>query len=164
MRTLAQLTNRRAKFEAFLVERGAQILQPTNEWEVLRFKTARGTSIVYCNARGSVTPTGEALKAWDAFERGKPWRAAPAPKKRVKGRDRLHPIYNALVRRDGHACFYCGEPTSEGDRSIEHLVARAHGGPDHLSNMVLAHRGCNASAGHLSVMEKIKIREQRKEA
>ncbi|KVL18675.1 MULTISPECIES: HNH endonuclease [Burkholderia] len=164
MKSLAQFTSRRAKFEAFLVERGAQILQPTNEWEVLRFKTSHGTSVVYCNARGGITPTGESLKAWDAFEKCKPWRASPAPKKRVKGRDRTLPMFNALLRRDGDACFYCGAPTSEEDRSLEHLVARAHGGPDHLSNLVLAHRECNASAGHLSVMEKIRIREQRREA
>lgn len=161
MKSLAQLTSRRAKFEAFLVERGAQILQPTNEWEVLRFKTSRGTSIVYCNARGGITPTGESLKAWEAFEKSGPWRASPAPKKRIIGRDRTLPIFNALLRRDGVACFYCGEPTTEGDRSLEHLVPRAHGGPDHLSNMVLAHRCCNSKAGHLSVMEKIRMRESR---
>jgi len=72
-------------------------------------------------------------------------------------------MFNALLRRDGNACFYCGEPTGEDDRSLEHLVARAHGGPDHLSNLVLAHRRCNAVAGHLSAMEKIRIREQRRE-
>lgn len=164
MKSLAHLTSRRAKFEAFLVERGAQILQPTNEWEVLRFKTSRGTSIVYCNARGGVTPTGEATAAWDAFEKCKPWRGAPAPKKRVKGRERLLPLYRALLKRDGAACFYCGAPTDEADRTLEHLVARAHGGPDHLSNLVLAHRRCNANAGHLSAMEKIRMRETREAA
>jgi len=164
MRSLAQLTSRRSKFEAFLVERGAQILQPTNEWEVLRFKTSRGTSIVYCNARGGITPTGESLKAWEAFEKSGPWRASPAPKKRVSGRDKTAPLVNALLRRDGIGCFYCWKETTDCDRSLEHLVSLAHGGPNHLSNLVLAHRKCNSEAGHLSVMEKIRIREQRRAA
>lgn len=161
MKSLAQLTSRRAKFEAFLVERGAQILQPTNEWEVLRFKTSRGTSIVYCNARGGITLTGEVHAAWTAFEKSGPWRATPAPKKRITGRDRTLPMFNALLKRDGAACFYCGELTDDADRTLEHLVPRAHGGPDHISNLVLAHRRCNANAGHLSAMEKIRMRETR---
>ncbi|CAJ0719441.1 hypothetical protein LMG6871_02867 [Ralstonia edaphis] len=156
--TLAQLTKRRARFEAFLTERGAQILQPTNEWEVLRFKTSRGTSIVYRNARDGLTLTGESMTAWTAFETSGPWRASPAPKKRVSGREKTLPLVNALLRRDGSACFYCGKDTTEDDRSLEHLVPRAHGGPNHLSNLVLAHRKCNTDAGHLSVMEKIRRR------
>ncbi|WP_186130131.1 HNH endonuclease [Burkholderia gladioli] len=164
MKSLAHLTSRRTKFEAFLVERGAQILQPTNEWEVLRFKTSHGTSIVYCNAHGGITPTGEATAAWKAFEKNGPWRATPPPRKRPTGRDKTWPMFEALLKRDGAACFYCGEPTDEADRTLEHLVARAHGGPDHLSNLVLAHRRCNANAGHLSAMEKIRMRETREAA
>lgn len=160
MKSLAHLTSRRAKFEAFLIERGAQILQPTNEWEVLRFKTARGTSVVYCNARGGVTPTGESTTAWAAFEKGGPWRGAPAPKKRQTGREKTLPLFNALIRRDGHGCFYCGVDTTEDDRSLEHLVPITHGGPNHLSNLVIAHRRCNSEAGHLSAMEKIRLREK----
>ncbi|MDP9652049.1 HNH endonuclease [Paraburkholderia caledonica] len=164
MRTLAQFTSRRAKFEAFLTERGAQILQPTNEWELLRFKTSRGTSVVYCNAKGGITPTGESDKAWAAFEKNGAWRGAPAPKKRQTGREKTLPLFNALLKRDGAGCFYCGGDTSEEDRSLEHLVAIAHGGPNHLSNLVLAHRKCNSQAGHLSVMEKIRARETNRSA
>jgi hypothetical protein len=160
VRTLAMLTSRRAKFEAFLTERGAQILQPTNQWEVLRFKTSRGTSVVYCNAKGGITPTGESLTAWTAFEKNSTWRGAPAPKKRLSGREKTLPMFNALIKRDGDACFYCGASTSEDDRSLEHLVSIAHGGPNHLSNLVLAHRKCNSDAGHMSVMEKILAREK----
>ncbi|EIF30928.1 restriction endonuclease [Burkholderia sp. Ch1-1] len=164
MRTLAQFTSRRAKFEAFLTERGAQILQPTNEWELLRFKTSRGTSVVYCNSKGGITPTGESDKAWAAFEKNAAWRGTPAPKKRQTGREKTLPIFNALIKRDGAECFYCGLATSEEDRSLEHLVPLAHGGPNHLSNFVLAHRKCNSDAGHMSVMEKIRAREAQRGA
>jgi hypothetical protein len=159
MRTLAQFTSRRAKFEAFLTERGAQVLQPTNEWELLRFKTSRGTSVVYCNSKGGITPTGESITAWTAFEKSASWRGSPAPKKRPTGREKTAPMFNALINRDGPSCFYCGEDTSEDDRSLEHLVPIAHGGPNHLSNLVLAHRKCNSKAGHMSAMEKIRARE-----
>lgn len=40
------------------------------------------------------------------------------------------------------------------------VVPIAHGGPDHISNMVLAHRKCNEEAGHLSGREKIEIHVQ----
>lgn len=156
--TLDQLTKRREKFEAFLNERGAQILQPTNEWEVLRFKTKKGVSIIYKNARDGLTFTGESDAAWAAFQKNGPWRGTPA-KKRISGRDKTLPFFNALLNRDGAACFYCGSDTDESNRSIEHLVALAHGGPNHMSNMVLAHRRCNSNAGHLSAMEKIRLRE-----
>lgn len=159
MRTLAMFNSRREKFEAFLTARGAQILQPTNQWEVLRFKTSRGTSVVYCNAKGGITPTGECVKAWEAFEDCSPWRGSPAPKKRQTGREKTLPLFNALIKRDGKACFFCGADTDEDDRSLEHLVPIAHGGPNHLSNLVLAHRKCNSDAGHRSAMEKIRTRE-----
>jgi hypothetical protein len=159
--TLDQLTKRRDKFEAFLTERGAQILQPTNEWEVLRFKTSHGTSIFYRNARDQVTPTGQAMGAWRAFEDNLPWRGAPATKRWLTGKEKTLPIVNALMKRDGTNCFYCSQKMPEDDRSIEHLVPVAHGGPNHLSNLVLAHRKCNTKAGHLSAMDKIRLRESR---
>lgn len=157
MTTLANLTKKRARFEAFLTERGAQIMQPTNEWEVLRFKTSHGTSIIYCNLKGGLTMTGESVAAWNAFERNGPWRASPATKRQKNTEGYMR----AILKRDGDICFYRFKATSNDDRSIEHLVARAHGGPNHLSNMVLAHRHCNANAGHLSAMEKIRLREHR---
>jgi hypothetical protein len=157
MCTLAQLNKRRENFEAFLNARGAQILQPTNEWEVLRFRSSAGTSVIYRNAQEGITFTGESAKAWDTFTGNTSWRANVKPKapKKVDG------LIRVLLDRDGNDCFYCFKPMTDLDRSVEHLVARAHGGPNHLSNMVLAHRKCNCSAGHMSAMEKIRIREHR---
>ncbi|MFM0638042.1 HNH endonuclease [Paraburkholderia metrosideri] len=159
MRTLAMFTSRRAKFEAFLTERGAQILQPTNEWELLRFKTSRGTSVVYCNSKGGITPTGESDKAWGAFEKNAAWRGAPAPHKRPRKPEQKTSLFNALMKRDGKACFFCFVVTTEEDRSLEHLVPLSHGGPNHLSNFVIACIPCNTKAGHMSAMEKIRMRE-----
>jgi hypothetical protein len=43
------------------------------------------------------------------------------------------------------------------DESEEHLVSITHGGPQHISNKFLAHRVCNAKAGHMSAPEKIQL-------
>ena len=147
------------RFLAFLEARGAQVVPTTNPWEVVRFKGKQQTSVVYCNSRDGITFTGEAGTAWNAFDKNHAWTAVPEKKKRSTNTDRKRSIYNALVQRDGPQCFFCKEETSEDDRSIEHLVPLAHGGPNHLSNFVLAHRRCNANAGHLSAMQKIRIRE-----
>lgn len=158
MTTLAKLTKCRANFEEFLTARGAQILQPTNEWEVLRFKSSKGVSIIYRNARDGLTFTGESMTAWNSFGNGGSWRAMRATK-RAAGTKKTAPLMSAVLKRDGPDCFYCFKPTTESNRSIEHLVSTTHGGPNHLSNLVLAHRKCNSMAGHLSAMEKIRLRE-----
>lgn len=85
---------------------------------------------------------------------------ATKPKKRPRKGGFKDGLLKALIRRDGKKCFYCGNDTTEENRSLEHLVPLAHGGPNHLSNLVLAHSCCNSDAGHLSVMEKIRLRDQ----
>lgn len=156
MSTLAQLTKRRAKFEEFLTARGAQILQPTNEWEVLRFRSLKGVSIIYRNAQDGLTFTGDSAEAWNAFTENLSWRGAKATKRMKKAA----PALAAVLSRDGDECFYCMKPTNDEDRTVEHLVPVAHGGPNHLSNFVIAHRKCNNRVGHMSAMEKIRIRER----
>lgn len=62
-----------------------------------------------------------------------------------------------LIARDGDGCLYCGRPIDPSACTVEHVVARAAGGPDHASNLALAHTECNAAAGHLSVAEKLRL-------
>lgn len=156
MYTAKRLSTRIDKFHAWLKARGAEVLIPTNEWEVLRFRTNSGTSIIYRNKSDRLTFTGDAEFVLHAFMNNGTWRAIPATKRKLKST----PVCRALRERDGDDCFYCRKPVEVEDESIEHLVAITHGGPDHIANMVLAHRApCNAEAGHLSVMEKILRRE-----
>ncbi len=146
-------------FMKWLGTKGAQVLQPTSVWEVCRYKTNSGTSIIYTNKGGRLRFTGDSLVAWTAYATGKPWRAIPATKRKLKS----SPTCQALRVRDGDLCFYCHKPVEVEDESIEHLVSITHGGPDHLANMALAHRApCNSDAGHLSVMEKILMREAKR--
>ena len=146
-----------AKFADWLTARGAQVLKPTNPFELVRFTTARGIGVTYTNARGRITHVGEAEAAHKAFVCQGSWDAGVASPRRRTKTDRL---VTQLRERDGSGCFFCRLPVDDTDASIEHLVPRGHGGPDHLSNYALAHKMCNAKAGHLSLMEKIRMRER----
>ena len=138
-------------FKKFLTERGAEVLVTTNEWEVIRFVTDKGTGIIYSNKRGDITFYGVALVAWDAFVNAKSWRAFPAIKRSGSN------IINTIRARDGDKCFYCLQDVRIQDESEEHLLSLTHGGPNNLHNKVLAHRQCNNDAGSLPLSVKIKL-------
>ncbi|EJU15137.1 HNH endonuclease [Sphingomonas sp. LH128] len=128
---------------------GAEILAPTNPYEVLRFRTSYGVGVVYRGKRGE-TWNAEALAAREHMEARK---GSLAPVS-VKGRRKDRSTVGALLSRDGDCCFFCGAPL-DGDVTVEHLVAIAHGGPNHISNLYLAHAQCNQAAGHMSAPEKV---------
>lgn len=148
------LFRKKAKnFEAFLSSHGAQVLKPTNEYELMRFMAGDWVQVIYRKANGQVTFAGTSREAFDAFLSGLPWRAQPRPPKKRKSAPRLA----AIRERDGGACFFCLEPVDVEDESEEHLVPATHNGPNHISNLFLAHRKCNEEAGHLSAPEKIAL-------
>lgn len=63
-----------------------------------------------------------------------------------------------LVDRDGDRCGICnrkvditlrsGTSGSRRGPSIDHIIPRSHGGTDDLSNLRLAHWGCNQKRGN----------------
>lgn len=138
-------------FEAKLVEAGAELLAPTNPYEALRFRTKYGVGVVYASKRGE-TWNIEAEQARDHL-RNKSGSLAPV---KVRGRRTDKGTVARLLTRDGENCFYCDEPLGQ-DITVEHLVSIAHGGPNHISNLFLAHAACNQKAGHMSAPEKIKL-------
>ena len=155
MHTASQLTKKLPAFKEFLASRGAQVLVPTNEYEVIRFKAGNAIAIVYRKATGQLTYDGVARAALNAFVSGGQWSAGvKTPRKR-----RSNPVIARLLERDGDTCFLCGHPLGD-DLTEEHLVPVTAGGPNHIANKALAHKGCNLRMGHLSVMEKIVLREQ----
>lgn len=146
------------KFIQFLKQSGAEVLVPTNEWEMLRFDSHKGIGVVYFNKRRELRFTGQAKKAWDAYCTAGAFEGA------IKGkRGILTPRVKTLLERDGDCCFLCHLPLGD-DITVEHLCAVVNGGPKHISNLVLAHDDCNKKLGHLSVMEKIKMRERNRPA
>jgi len=141
------------KFTGWLNARGAQVLAPTNEWEMIRFVTPSGVSVIYTNKRGEITATGQAKEALDYFLSAKSWSAGVSTK-----RKKLSPVVNTLLQRDGDVCFLCKSPL-QADITIDHLVPVAHGGPNHISNLVLMHNRCNQRCGHMDAITKIRMRE-----
>lgn len=151
--SLKSLTTNQERFLAFLRANGAEVLAPTNEWEVVRFIAGDHTSVIYKTKQGTLTFTGVAFDAFSAFKCNGVWRAMPKTGRKKKSPPRMQ----AIRERDGGFCFFCLDPVSVEEESEEHLVAVTHGGPNHISNLFLAHRVCNARAGHLSAPEKISL-------
>lgn len=62
-----------------------------------------------------------------------------------EGRRGVSPEYRRLklvvLVRDGYICQLCG---GGGATSVDHRLARAHGGTDALDNLQAAHPACNA--------------------
>ncbi|GEP00583.1 hypothetical protein [Methylobacterium haplocladii] len=65
-------------FRRWLARNGAEMLDPTNAYEVVRFRGTAGLSIVYANGSGrSHALTGQAEDAWTAFCDGRSLDLAP---------------------------------------------------------------------------------------
>jgi len=152
---------RKEPFPKWVSRMGGELLAPTNPYETFRFKAGDATHVVYQKKTGRTAfSSPECQDIWHSYERGEDRPFHKSTRHWLKG----DPVRRALVERDGNECFYCGVsfdalwlPT------IEHLVARIHKGPDHISNKFLACETCNTEAGHLSAPEKIRLREQKRQ-
>jgi 5-methylcytosine-specific restriction endonuclease McrA len=50
-----------------------------------------------------------------------------------------------VLARDGYICWLCGKPGAD---SVDHVIPRARGGTDDLSNLKAAHNNpCNRTKG-----------------
>lgn len=144
------------EFKQWLQQQGAEVLAPTNQYEVLRIRARGRVHIAYKN-KNSLTTWPDFLKECrHVFERGgrmdmglTATPRTPAAKYRA-----------ALLERDGRGCFFCTEEMPNEDMTVEHLVPVHKGGPNHTDNMALAHAKCNAAADNLPLMKKIAIREK----
>lgn len=147
----------RVSIEEFLEQGGAELIPVTNPWELVRFKTARGTHVVYTNKQNNKTYSDpHAKEAYQAWIDGKPWIA----KEKVNRRS-IRYMVEAIKRRDGDGCFFCCNPfTEENPETIEHLLAITSGGSNGIANLALAHEECNMAAGNRAIMDKIRMREQ----
>lgn len=152
--TASRMQARMPAFRGWLSANGASVLEPTNQWEVARFRSGDETCVIYRNKVGGIRYNGVSAElAWKSFASGKSWRAATPTSRRKK----MTPLIAAIRKRDGDLCFFCQQIVGQDNESAEHLVSVTHGGPNHLSNLFLAHKTCNATAGHLSATEKIRI-------
>ncbi len=144
--------------DAWLLARGSAVLAPTNPYEVIRFVGTSGTAIIYRNEANRLTNWHNgADAAFKAYLSGNSnWRAVERQKKPGRLGERKRTVLS-IVARDGWSCVYCGHMTTLETATVEEIVARTHGGPQHLANQALAHRECNQAASHLSAREKIEM-------
>lgn len=144
------------KMKTWLMSIGSDVLASTNPYELVRFKAKGGTHVIYQRANGRITAKGVAAEALDAFNNNKPFDVGLIKTKSMANFKQK----SALVARDGMDCFYCGLRMDSDDITAEHLIARNKGGQNKLENMALAHQKCNQLAGHIPLIEKIKLRER----
>lgn len=173
---MASLPIRRGQFDlpqfaAWLAQNGAEVGVPTNPYEVIRYRAyvagsaKASTHVVYAKENGLLNFQGLSREHYAAFLDG--WSVTlhsiakeggtflvtePEPK-----RPKSVVTREALLRRDGDECWFCGSPL-RGDATIEHLVPKSKGGLNGLANYVLAHKRCNARAADMPLVAKIELR------
>jgi hypothetical protein len=143
----------REAFESWLREQGADVLAPTNPYEFARFRAHGGVHVIYVRQTGTFSAQEFGLECLAAFRRG----ASIAMGFTAERKTYASAVRATLIKRDGGACFFCGQPMQAEDITVEHLVAKARGGPDHTDNLVLAHERCNKEVGAMPLIEKIRI-------
>lgn len=142
------------KFKNYLTDRGAVVLPPTNPWEVIRFRTENGVSVVYTNKHGHLTYTGESQRAYDFFKQNRKW--TPPNRKRQS----LKAQKQKIAERDGKSCWFHGEKLDYDQLTIEHLLEHSKGGNDHPFNLCLACEDCNKAVVGMSITEKMVYRDK----
>lgn len=93
----------------WLARQGAEVLAPTNPYELVRFRARGGVHVIYTKATGRLSIAGFAKEALAAFHANKPLSMGITK----KSRNSTHARKVALVERDGGNCFYCDQPTRQ---------------------------------------------------
>ena len=144
------------QFKTWLTKQGAVVQDPTNPYELVRFKTENGVSVVYTGKRG-LTFTNESEDAYAKFKDGKSWKVVSRKRKNLRAKKAR------LAARDGKRCFVHGEKLNFDQLTIEHILNFSHGGSDNENNLCLACEACQLELGNLPITKKIeKIIELRR--
>lgn len=144
------------KFKTWLTKRGAVVLDPTNPWEVVRFRTVNGVSVVYTNKHGHLTFTGESEAAYRAYSNNKVWKAVDRKRRALRAKK------SKLATRDGKNCFACLAKLGFDELTIEHILSFSHGGTDNDNNLCLLCSPCNKLLGNKPITRKIELIMQRR--
>ena len=86
----------------------------------------------------------------------------------MSGPDNLSKV-DRLRARDGDNCWLCGKPMDFGAEqnsakawSVEHLLAKCHGGSEKVENLVLCHPPCNRRLANRAMVKKVEMREKQR--
>jgi len=142
-----------AEMNSWLMRQGAEVLSPTNPFELVRFRAQGGTHVIYERKNGVLTANGFAEECLQAFRAGKRLGMGIT----TGSRSSTIRMKSALLQRDGDLCFFCAKPMPQDDMTVEHLVSFHKGGPNHMDNFALAHEECNKQADNIPLVEKIKV-------
>lgn len=149
------------RLKTWAIAEGAECEILTNPYELLRLRVNGGVAIVWKKDNGQKTWNPLAMRLRVCLDAGSAFPdelrlVAKTKQDWAPGKNSV--THRTLIQRDGEGCFFCFEE-KPGQMTQEHLVPRAHGGPNHISNKFRACSPCNMRAGHLSAPEKIRIRE-----
>lgn len=145
------------KFKSWLTKRGAVVLDATNQWEVVRFKTVNGVSVIYTRQNGHLTFTGESEEAYKAYKANRVWKAVDRKRQNLRARKAR------LATRDGKKCFCCNAKLGYDELTIEHILSFSHGGTDNDNNLCLVCLPCNKLLGNKPITKKIEMMMQRRQ-
>jgi hypothetical protein len=57
-----------------------------------------------------------------------------------------------VLDRDGFKCCYCGATPEQSELAVDHIIAIAKGGADHIDNMITACVPCNAGKSDMTML------------
>jgi len=174
---MTNIPMRRANFDvqgflAYVAQSGGEIGKPSNPYEVVRYRAYwRGTDkasvhIVYAKENGLLTWTMGSKGHYRAFLAGAPMAELPSiasPRKsdvliiQSQSLTKGAKIRARLLARDGGDCWFCGTPMGD-DCTVEHLIPKADGGRNSMSNYALAHQRCNNLAADKPLVAKMSLR------
>lgn len=67
MVSATDVRKRLPEYREWLIAHGASLLEPTNPYELVRFKGDNGTSVMYCSNKGNVSHVGDSRECWEAL-------------------------------------------------------------------------------------------------
>lgn len=59
----------------------------------------------------------------------------------------------AIYKRDRKRCVYCGRGLFLKEMTLDHIIPRAGGGSDHISNLACSCAACNTAKGSMTLQE-----------
>jgi 5-methylcytosine-specific restriction endonuclease McrA len=169
---------REKEFLEWLMAQGAELLPVLRENDIFAYSLEDKTSGVRETHDGRIRWLGKAFAHYCMYltETGQnveePPPAQPVDDNVVYGDIKRDEVIRRLKKRDGCGCFFCGRTIPRGRETIEHLLPKAASKSkpealqvlNNLRNLALAHQNCNAQAGSLSLVEKVKLRDKLRSA